>query len=272
MGSRGQTVKSTLGRARRWVLGGAGGGRRATQPVYRRLHEAALRGRGFGLARVDDSGEEALLAHIHRDHPELATIFDVGANVGDWSVAAARRWPGARLHAFEPAAAPFAALTSAVDGLAVTCVHSGVSDHAGQATLHAVPGLPGLSSLHERDLAVQQLEMSEKESVDILTLDDYCAEHGIDHIDLLKVDTEGHELAVLRGAAGLLEAGRIRRIQFEFGGANIDSRTYLRDFVRLLEPGYRISRILVDGTEPLVYRESEEIFVTTNFYAEAVSG
>ena len=101
------------------------------------------------------------------------------------------------------------------------------------------------------------------------TVDAYCAAEGIERVDYLKVDAEGHDLAVLQGAAGMLEVG-VRFVQFEFGGGNIDSRTFLRDFVRLLEPRYRISRVLTDGLEPVDYSERDEVFLTTNFLAELV--
>lgn len=46
-------------------------------------------------------------------------------------------------------------------------------------------------------------------SVTGTTLDDFCQVHGINHIDLLKIDTEGADLLVLKGAAGLLSRGGI---------------------------------------------------------------
>lgn len=257
-----------LGKLRRYPLVTLWSGRACAQPVYRALHKATLRGRGFGLGEFADSGELALLQRMSGSDDQPTVIFDVGANVGGWSLEASRLFPGARVHAFEPSAAPFASLQSAVAGRNVTCVRAAMSDRLGSAVLHAVPGLPGLTSLHERDLSVQGLEMSLEETVETLSIDDYSRSAGIDRIDFLKIDVEGHELKVLHGATEMIESGSIQRLQFEFGGTNIDARTYLRDFVRLLEPRYSISRVLVDGLEPLHYSEAEEIFVTTNFYAE----
>ncbi len=257
-----------LGKLRRSALGSLWSGRIGAQPVYRFLHRAALRGRGFGVGEFADSGEVALLGRLSASVPRPRVIFDIGANVGGWSLAASREFPDARIHAFEPSAAAFATLQAAVADRNVTCVRAAASDGAGAAVLHAVPGLPGLTSLHDRDLSGHGLRMSEKESVETLTIDEYCREHGVDRIDFLKIDVEGHELRVLQGAREMLEGGRIQRIQFEFGGTNIDARTYLRDFVRMLEPRYVLSRVLVDGLEPLRYTEAEEIFVTTNIYAE----
>jgi Methyltransferase FkbM domain len=88
-------------------------------------------------------------------------------------------------------------------------------------------------------------------------------------IHLLKLDVEGSEIDILRGADELLENGGIDFLQFEFGGCNIDSRTYFRDFYDLLSPRFRIFRIVTDGLRAVdEYREIGEIFTTTNYLCE----
>ena len=68
----------------------------------------------------------------------------------------------------------------------------------------------------------------------------------------------------------MLESRAIAIIQFEFGNCNIASRTYFQDFYYLLEPNYRIYRILGHGLRPVRgYRESQEVFLTTNYLAVA---
>lgn len=75
-------------------------------------------------------------------------------------------------------------------------------------------------------------------------------------------------LKVLKGAKDLIGKNSIDFIQFEFGGANIDSRTYFQDFYYLLTPYYKIYRILKDGLIAIdAYKEIYEIFLTTNFLA-----
>jgi hypothetical protein len=100
------------------------------------------------------------------------------------------------------------------------------------------------------------------------TLDEYCREKNISRIDFLKLDVEGHELKALAGAKEMLSAGKIDRIQFEFGGCDIDSRSFFQDFFYLLQNRYDIFRILKNGLRPIKkYEETEEIFLTTNFLA-----
>lgn len=238
------------------------------QSAWRALHRQALLGMNYGRGGVEESGERYALTYAHAQMPMAQVILDVGSNIGDWSRLARATWPDAQIHAFEPSSATFTELVAASAEIDVLPVRAACGEAEGDAVLYAVPALSILSSLYMRDLQGHRLTMSESETVPVVTLDGYCADQGISQVDYLKIDAEGHDLAVLKGAAGLLEAGAVRFVQFEFGGANIDSRTYLRDFVRLLEPTHRIHRMLSDGLTQLRYTELDEVFTTSNFLAE----
>ena len=100
------------------------------------------------------------------------------------------------------------------------------------------------------------------------TLDGFCAEHDIQEIGYLKIDVEGHELSVLRGAQGMLSKKRVRFVQFEFGEANIDSRTFMRDFFELLGADFEFYRIVSDGLYKVsTYHSNLEVFATINYLA-----
>jgi hypothetical protein len=88
----------------------------------------------------------------------------------------------------------------------------------------------------------------------------------------LKIDVEGHELAILSGGQEMLSSRRIRALQFEFGPANIASRTFFFDFWSMLREQYRIWRIIPGGMVPIeTYGEHLEVFLTTNYLAVARS-
>jgi hypothetical protein len=84
----------------------------------------------------------------------------------------------------------------------------------------------------------------EQLTCDAVTGDAYCAEHGIRRIDLLKIDTEGLDLRVLRGFDHMLASGAVDVVQFEYGLANIASHTLLADFHAFLgERGFAVGKI-----------------------------
>ena len=119
-----------------------------------------------------------------------------------------------------------------------------------------------------RDIDHLGITMAHSEEITVKRLDAFCREHKIDRIDLLKIDVEGGELSVLKGATEMLNAGAIHMIQFEFGPCHIDARVFFKDFFRLLSPRYHIYRVLRDGLKLVdKYREADEIFLTTNYLA-----
>lgn len=182
------------------------------------------------------------------------TVLDIGANIGDWSQRILRssreRALVARVHAFEPAAETFKALQRNLlpefEGTFVP-VHAAASDQNGSGTLYKVDELAGSNSIH--GIAGETAGMV-TEVIELRTLDDYCASAGLDVLDLVKIDAEGHDHLVLTGAAGLLERQAIGVVQFEYNHRWIGARRYLKDVFDDLEPmGYRIGKVTRRGIE-----------------------
>ena len=141
------------------------------------------------------------------------TIFDVGAHHGETVLSLRRRAPHAQIHAFEPFPESFSRLRSAVGALPnVSCWQTAVADRSGEALLH----LQGTD--YEFSLIPSKGGNSAQViPVPVTTLDQFAAQHGISQVDLLKTDTEGADLDVLRGAANLLERGAVDSVYAEFG-------------------------------------------------------
>jgi FkbM family methyltransferase len=231
-----------------------------------------LMGIGSGSSPVS-SGEQAILALALRRVQGPLCIFDVGANRGQFVQLALRAVSGraAMIHCFEPSHDAFAALRAdAGTRPDVRLNNVALGSAPGSGTLFSDTPGSGLASLTRRRLEHHDVEFRFSEVVAIETLDDYCATQGVDRVDLLKLDVEGHELDVLRGAARMLGAGSIELVTFEFGGCNIDTRSYLRDFFDLFE-GYRMRLARITPSGYLVdlprYREAFEQFRTSNFLA-----
>jgi len=189
---------------------------------------------------MHSNGELRLLQDLL---PKCTTVFDVGANVGEWSELALTINPNLNLHCFEPSAATYYALHSrGLTGL-VVLNHLGLSARPEEKTLYVFADGAGTNSVYRREgLNISQ---AQTEKIRLDTLDAYCHREQVQQIDLLKIDVEGHELDVLKGAKAMLEQGRIQRIQFEYGGTYIDARILLKDLFDLLLSlyGYRLYKI-----------------------------
>lgn len=211
------------------------------------------------------SGESRVFRLLSGDSPVL---FDVGAFEGGYTKEFIAHFPRGVAHVFEPSAAHFEATTKALGGSAV--LHNvALAGEPGEATLYKDAPMSGLASLTKRNLAHRGITMDAAETVKISTVDAMIAEAGLDRVDLLKVDVEGHELDVLRGAEQAMRGGMIGLVQFEFGGANLDTRTNLRDFFDYFDAfSYSISVITPSRIQPIRrYREALEQYVTTNYLA-----
>jgi FkbM family methyltransferase len=223
---------------------------------------------GPSAAAIDTSGEQAMLAGL-RDliRTPAPLIFDVGAHRGEYAAMALDSLPGARVVCFEPSPTVADDLRRRfADNPRVEIVEKGLGRTEGRRTLFSNAEGSELTSLYPRRLDHHGIDFVEIGDVELCSLDAYCAAQSIARVDLLKLDVEGHELAVLEGAAGLLEGGAIGAIQFEFGGTQIDARTFIQDFWYLLSPQFRFYRIVEDGLVWMPrYSEALEIFAAANY-------
>ena len=231
--------------------------------------------RSIGILNYEDShlsGEYHLIDNVLPAliRTEKPVLFDVGANRGEMSTSLRRSFPKARILAFEPNPVTYKAL-SAIDG--IECIEAGLGATPGKGLLHcyASDQMSGHASMY-RDVfrfyegyginAAADLTTFE---FDIDTVDNVCRTRGIDAIDFMKIDVEGHELSVLKGATAMLS--HIAHIQFEFNEGNVLSRTFMRDFYELLRD-YQLFRLAPDRLIPMgPYASRHEIFQFQNIFA-----
>jgi len=231
------------------------------------MYQIVLEAMNIGMGEcVETSGEKYVLDYI-RGKMDIKCVFDVGANIGSYTLKIKKQLGNVEVHAFEASKKTFGVLKeNTKDEKNVILVNKAVSDQEGLATLFSDKENSGLASLFDRQLGALNIDFSLREKVELTTLDTYCKENGIDRIDFLKMDIEGNEYKALIGAKAMLSQGRIGAIQIEFGGCNIDSKTFIRDFWYLLNEKYDMYRILQNSIEKIdKYDEKLEIFVTTNF-------
>lgn len=249
----------------------------ANEPSQMALEKVAkfclnLMGVGAG-SRVQVSGERCVLEPLRDRTGAPVCVFDVGANRGQFlqAVLEVLGDKPARIHCFEPSSDAFADLQGMAGGDSrIHLEHLALGRDVGTATLYFEQPGSGLASLTRRRLEHFQLSMELSQAVEVTTLDTYCERNGIEHIDLLKIDVEGHEMDVLVGGERLLRERRVDSVLFEFGGCNIDTRTFFQDFYYLFRDyGMQLYRVTPGGFPTVVreYREIYEQFRTTNFWA-----
>ncbi len=190
-------------------------------------------------------------------------LFDVGANRGAWTRHALDATQDAQIHCFEPLSALYQRLHANRFPERVVCHPVGLSDDVGERPIYVET-----TSLHNRRLGpADGPSIPKTETIRLTTLDAYCAEQDIDQIDFLKLDVEGHELAVLRGGQAMIRNEGIRRIQFEYGPFNIYARVLLRDFFAFFQDlPYDIYKITPRRLIPLpAYDPRLENFQYKNF-------
>lgn len=239
------------------------------QPLYSLLHRLSLVGMNIGpVGEVTTSGELRLAKKLLRSAPRGSIVFDVGANVGDYAIACSRILPvEGHIFAFEPVSGTFERLSEEIRGSsnrsAITPIRMGMSDSMRSVRMFVNSRSAGESSIYNRSRAVVI-----DEEIELMTIDQFCAERKITHIFLLKIDIEGEEMACLKGCKQLIEENAIDYIQFEFGGCDINSRVFFKDFWEFLNQRYVLYRILQRSVWKIeCYDELLEIFTTTNYLA-----
>lgn len=242
-------------------------GKKRYQPFYQKLHSLSLRGLNYGMV---DSGEEEVLKRVSlrmAKSKKPLVLFDVGANIGKYALTLLKTFPeSSNIYGFEPSKKTFEELKRNLGVHDVKLFNIGFGEKKEHINLYSIGENTTLASAYQRES--NENETVHVEQIEISTIDAFCKNHNIDKIDFLKVDVEGYEINVFKGASEMFKNNKINTIQFEFGGTQIEPRVFIRDFYSLFSPNYNLFRILKDGLEPIKkYNERLENFSYSNYLA-----
>ena len=213
--------------------------------------------------RIETNGELQLANLLA---PKARTFMDVGANVGNWAAPFLAAMPrGGKGVLFDPSNSALQRLQQRFATCPEVQIQNvAVSDSIGEATFFEEPAAGGTSSMspnYSQHAAVAR-------TVAVTTLDAAAQLHGFARIDVLKIDAEGHDLHVLRGARQLLAAHCIGVVQFEYSRPWMEVGSTLTAAYNLLEPlGYRMYLLSAKGLFDFPHRRIGEWFGTSNFIA-----
>lgn len=226
-------------------------------------------------ANIQTNGEYRFIKeYIESLNPSTSYVFfDIGANKGEYSEVlldlSSKMKLDYSIHIFEPVEFTYTNLKKNIPNSIHTIFNKlGVSNNIGSLDIfYNKVGSP-LASLYQRDITEYNIVLDQKEKIDLIRLDGYIKERNLTHIHLLKIDVEGHEVAAFEGMGDYLSASFVDFIQFEYGGANIDSRTFLKDFFVLFESrGFKLYKINRNSLTPFIYSASLENFKHANYLA-----
>ncbi|WP_173021570.1 FkbM family methyltransferase [Lewinella sp. W8] len=201
-------------------------------------------------------------------------IFDVGANIGNFTAYAREQFPLATIVSFEPIPPTFSHLQKrlssnehqVLENLAV-----GASNCTVEVDYYVDMKLADRNSLTGDVLLLEDAEKA-RATVEVITLDSYCADHNVDSIDFLKIDTEGFDLKVLQGADGMLKRGSIKFLEVEVSmNPENDFHIPFGTIIEYLKPyGYRLFGIYEQQPEkrvtvPILRRSNMVFMIARNF-------
>lgn len=188
---------------------------------------------GYQIMRQRPTGYD-LARDITRWIPTLQvdTIIDVGANTGQSAHYFATAFERAVIHSLEPGSTIFEKLVENTRHLPSIVPHRVALDAQAGDHRHFVVE-DDLSHL-ARD--GEDIEGGVVETVSVETLGSFCRRIGIERVNILKVDTEGNDLAVLKGGDDLFRHGLVDIVQVEAGLNPMNDRhVLLQDFQNWLE-------------------------------------
>lgn len=195
----------------------------------------------------EKNGEKYLLEKLGSSN--IKTIFDVGANVGDWTGVALQKFPFANIHSFEISKKTFQVLNNRhrrnerviLNNFGLSCENEEI-EYKDYGENSCVNSLIMDADFHDKSIKPTFVKAA------VETGDSYCKRNFIGEIDILKIDVEGAEHLVLGGFSEMLEGGLIKLIQFEYGYTHGDAKFLIKDFYKLLESyGYILGPLKPTG-------------------------
>lgn len=193
-------------------------------------------------------------------------LFDVGANRGQTISAMNSIIPNASIHAFEPSLNCFKSLIELFGKKqTIHLVNAAVGDKESVLNFNEY-SWDSMSSLLKRTFGKAQI--IKNYDVNVITLDNYCESNTIEYINLLKTDTEGYELKVLKGAEKMIKRNKV---EFVFVEVFFEKHYFNQDdfgdiYKYLTDNGFRFIRFYdIDYSENEIPSRTDALFFNPGF-------
>ena len=196
---------------------------------------------------INSNGE---LFFIKKYLNKFKIVFDVGANVGEWSELVLKLNENIKIHSFEPSKYTFKILKSNLGGRQrVELNNLALGEKFEKRNLYKIEDGAGINSAYiRRGVSNWDVNKISSDEIEVDTVDNYMKKKKINEVSFVKIDVEGCEIEVLRGMKFTLMKKNVKFVQVEYGGTYIDSKRYLKDvFDIALENKYFVYKIMQSG-------------------------
>ncbi|UUX49330.1 FkbM family methyltransferase [Nisaea acidiphila] len=208
----------------------------------------ALRAWGYDNLADDRMSGEASFRDMLLNRIGVEVAVDIGCNVGGYSRALLEGDSALRVYAFDPSPALTPTLRALAEEFSgrLEIIAKGVGAETGRKSFFFSESSSFLGSFAKEIEEIHYVENDRVADVEIVTLDQYFSgENAPDRIDFIKIDTEGYEEQVLKGAEKTIEAYRPKAIQIEFNWHHMFVGSTMHSIAARL-PDYRLYQLLPD--------------------------
>ena len=222
-------------------------------------------GKGFSNPIMEAN---LIMKFANKNNLNLKTILDIGSFHGDYTFEILKKFPNSNFYLFEPDKRNYNFIAKRLENLNnLRLFNVAISDKDEKGILYSYGEGSLQGSLIDQNFTHLNLINNVKQTVKVKRIDTLFNELNLKNIDLCKIDIEGNEMKSLIGMGEKIR--KIKIIQFEFGPASIDSKTFFKDFYHFFNNfNFTIYRITPSKLEKILnYDESIEYFRVTNFVA-----
>jgi FkbM family methyltransferase len=206
----------------------------------------------------------------HVDSKLELQFFDIGANTGEFTrLLRSHISETANIHVFEPVESLCDFMEKQFNNDQFIHINAvGVSSKQGSQIFYSDKEGSALGSFLQRDEFSTGLLFNQNTFVSTIRLDSYIDSKKIEHINFIKIDTEGHEYEVIESLGRYLDPLFIDFLQFEYGGTTLDAGRSLRKYFECFEKaGFVVAKIMQNGLLVRPYESWMDDFRYANFVA-----
>lgn len=234
--------------------------------------------RGLGINNYTDlkaSGENFFIKNNIKKQADKYSkyiVFDVGANQGNYTELLLKNINNIYVYAFEPHPITFKKLNERfITYNNIKLFNVALSDKIGDSNIYDYLNNDGSTHASLKSQVFSDIHYQSHISHSVLTstIDQMTNDNNVEFIHFLKIDVEGMEYEVLKGAKKMITNKKISIIQFEFTKINAISKVFFKDFWDMLSNNYKIYRLLPKGLLQITTYDPtiNEIFGFHNYVA-----